>query len=102
MAWINRPKSNRNNEDRRKERQKIYQDSRWQKLRVIKLQKDPCCQVCGSIDNLQVHHIISMFNGYYSPQEYDRLAFDINNLCTLCQDCHKKVHDGEINLYDYL
>lgn len=102
MAWINKPTKSRSDEDRRKERQKVYQDSRWKKLRVLALQLHPCCCVCGGIDNLHVHHIVSMFDGYHTAEEYDRLAFDLDNLCVLCSECHRKVHDGEINLNDYL
>lgn len=95
MAWINRPKKNRNNEDRRKERSKIYNTKRWRDLRTLKLQLSPCCEECGSIENLQCHHKISPFEGYYPSEEYDRLAYDINNLETLCQECHNKRHNGK-------
>jgi len=102
MAWINKPKKNRADEDRKKERQSVYNTKRWRDLRTLKLQLNPCCEICGSIDNLQVHHIVSMFDGYYDPQTYDKLAFGLDNLCVLCSTCHEKVHAGEINLNDYL
>ncbi len=93
MAYINRPKSNRNNEDRKKERQAIYNTQRWRDLRTLKLQLTPCCEECGSIDDLQIHHIVSPFSGYHTAEEYDRLAYDIANLETLCQECHNKKHN---------
>lgn len=102
MAWIQTNKKNRKDEDRRKERQKVYQDSRWKKLRVLALQLHPYCCVCGGVENLHVHHIVSMFDGYYDPQTYDKLAFGLENLCVLCSECHEKVHAGEINLNDYI
>lgn len=97
MAWINKPQKDRANEDRKKERQGVYNTKRWRDLRVLKLQLNPCCEICGSIDNLQVHHIISPFEGYYAPADYDRLAYDINNLQTLCEICHNKLHNGLIS-----
>ena len=42
------------------------------------------CQMCGSLKNLQVHHI----------QSRSRLGNDSEqNLITLCADCHKSMHE---------
>ena len=92
MAYIQKPKKNRANEDRKKERQQIYDTKRWRDLRLLKLQLNPCCEICGGVENLHVHHIVSMFDGYYDPQTYDKLAYDINNLQTLCEKCHNDIH----------
>lgn len=46
------------------------------------------CQICGSKDiQLEVHHIIYRSNG-----GSDRM----DNLVTLCHDCHSKIHSGEL------
>ena len=48
------------------------------------------CQICGKKHTrLEVHHII-----YRSQGGTD----DENNLITLCEDCHKDIHDGKIVL----
>ena len=48
------------------------------------------CQICGKKHTrLEVHHII-----YRSKGGTD----DEDNLITLCEDCHSKVHDGQIIL----
>jgi len=48
------------------------------------------CQICGKKHTrLEVHHIV-----YKSQGGTD----DENNLITLCEDCHSKVHDGQIIL----
>lgn len=48
------------------------------------------CQCCGKKNcRLDVHHIIFRSNGGTN---------DENNLITLCEDCHKKVHKGMIVL----
>lgn len=46
------------------------------------------CQVCGKKHTrLEVHHIIYRSQGGTN---------DENNLITLCEDCHSKVHDGKL------
>ena len=48
------------------------------------------CQICGTKHTkLEVHHIV-----YRSKGGTD----DEDNLITLCETCHKKVHKGEINV----
>jgi hypothetical protein len=44
------------------------------------------CRECGSKENLHVHHIKEKSKGGTN---------DINNLITLCNDCHKEKHKGE-------
>ena len=49
------------------------------------------CQCCGTHDNnikLHVHHIESRQTGGNAP----------NNLITLCEHCHKALHEGKIEL----
>lgn len=49
------------------------------------------CQCCGAHDNdvkLHVHHIESRQTGGNAP----------NNLITLCEHCHKALHEGKIEL----
>lgn len=48
------------------------------------------CQVCGSTDNVEGHHLIDYaFGG----------AADPDNIITLCRKCHNAVHKGEIDLF---
>jgi 5-methylcytosine-specific restriction endonuclease McrA len=53
-------------------------------LRMAVLQRDGWkCQCCGSAANLHVHHM----------RHRGRLGSDvIDNLITLCVDCHGKLH----------
>jgi hypothetical protein len=48
-----------------------------------------CCWVCGSTDELEVHHI----NG-------DRSDNDLSNLLPLCEDCHSEVHYEKVGASD--
>lgn len=56
--------------------------SRWKAIRREALRRTPFCAMCGSGQNLQVHHIIPF-----------RLTRDNSqtNLIPLCRACHKRV-----------
>lgn len=50
------------------------------------------CQICGSKNGVEGHHIIDhQFIG----------AANVNNIITLCHDCHKKVHKGLFNIIEF-
>ena len=67
-------------------RQYIRSDE-WEKKREERLKKDGYkCQECGTAKNLEVHHIT-----------YERLGNeDINDLITLCKECHENIHRIDI------
>ncbi len=48
------------------------------------------CRVCGAKENLQIDHIKSV-------REFPELAFDVENLQTLCKTCHKTKSVEESN-----
>ena len=47
------------------------------------------CQVCGSRDRPEGHHILNYQHGG---------AANIDNIVTLCGECHKKVHRGLMDI----
>lgn len=47
------------------------------------------CQICGSTDCPQGHHIIDFQFGGSADQD---------NIITLCDDHHKKVHNNKIDI----
>ncbi len=47
------------------------------------------CQVCGSGQNVEGHHILNYQYGG---------AANIDNIVTLCRKCHKQVHRGKIDI----
>lgn len=51
------------------------------------------CWVCGKPAEC-VHHIISRRNKLF--------RYDLINLQPLCFNCHRLVHDGKIDVYDYI
>lgn len=60
------------------------QSEDWQEIRGVRLWVDGNkCQSCGSIKHLHVHHLT-----------YKRLGHEeIEDLVTVCKDCHKELHD---------
>ena len=64
------------------------QSKEWQIVRRKRLQIDGYkCQMCGTGKNLQVHHI-----------SYEHLGQEkeIDDLVTLCKECHQKVHEEDL------
>lgn len=64
-------------------------DPRWQKKRLEIMQRDGfACQLCGDnkIAALTVHH--KEYKKNTDPWDYDN-----DQLITLCEDCHKKIHN---------
>jgi hypothetical protein len=50
------------------------------KLRAKVIERDGCmCRICGSEENLEVHHMLALTFGGKST---------LKNLITLCEDCH--------------
>lgn len=50
------------------------------------------CQICGSNENAEGHHMVDyQFGG----------AADVENIMTLCRKCHKQVHRGKIDLIKF-
>jgi len=75
--------------------QGIYQDKRWKSLRTLKCRNNPLCEEClkkeiyKQLD--EVHHIIPWESGE-TKEEQELLAFDYENLKSLCIECHKEAH----------
>lgn len=100
MPTIYKPKKVTNNQafyqQRRRERQKIYNTSTWQKLRQNYLSQHPLCEEClkkGIIRSAKdIHHIIS-FMSTDDMCEREILAFDSSNLQALCRTCHCEKHN---------
>jgi 5-methylcytosine-specific restriction protein A len=67
--------------------QLIYQSRRWKRIRAIKIINNPLCEDClreGKTTQVQeVHHIIPI-------EVRPDLAFDYDNLMSLCVVHHKK------------
>ena len=64
-------------------------DSKWQKIRKIKITNNPLCESCANhdIDRLAnvVHHIIAI-------EKAPELRLTMSNLMSLCAECHESLH----------
>ncbi|WP_321425030.1 HNH endonuclease signature motif containing protein [uncultured Bacteroides sp.] len=100
MPTINKlPKKKRQteNSEKRTERKKWYNNTRWRKLRLQKLQDQPLCEEClkngekvtAAVD---IHHIISFMSTDNEELKY-QLFYDYSNLMSLCKECHQKIHN---------
>ena len=80
---------------KRKERQKIYQDVRWQRLRVAYLADHPLCEECltrgVTREAVDVHHVVSFMS--VEGVERIELALNYDNLRALCKECHQAEHN---------
>ena len=81
---------------------KKYKSKRWNSLRHQKLLLNPVCERClkKGIYNATaiVHH-----KEYVTDKNYldDNVFFNIDNLESLCRDCHNKEHFAEEAEYSF-
>lgn len=98
MAYIpKKKKSNRRFEMKRKERMKIYNTQRWRDIRDWKMVSEPLCEEClkhnKTTPSEEVHHIKS-FMTTDDPIKRSNLAYNYDNLMSLCKKCHQKMHNN--------
>lgn len=97
MPTIFKPKRRKDDSPKRKERMVIYNSVRWRALRLAKLRDNPLCEMCerNGVTRMadDVHHIQS-FMSTDDPDARRTLAFDYDNLMSLCDECHSKVHNN--------
>ena len=71
---------------------RVTRSSRWRVLRMQALRRDDFnCVSCGSVHRLQVDHIEPV-------RDRPELAWDLDNLQTLCASCHSRKTIQEIGL----
>lgn len=80
------------------ERRKIYNSERWRRLRAWKFACNPLCEMCLKEDKTvpaeDIHHIIS-FMSTDDLQQRLYLAYDFDNLMSLCKQCHGNIHNSK-------
>ena len=77
-----------------KGRAKFYNRDEWHELRDRVLERDHYeCEMCRDEGRLTIiQHSILEVDHIKPLEDYPELATDINNLRTLCKDCHNKRH----------
>lgn len=79
---------------------KIYNTPQWKNLRKIKLMSNPVCEMCleqGKVSPTEeIHHITPILTGKDELEMMD-LAFNYDNLISLCKECHHSLHNKKHN-----
>ncbi len=78
-----------------KDKSDIYNSREWRELRLQKLRENPLCEVCksnGFINSAHCVHHITPIESARTKEEMKHLAFDPNNLQSLCDKCHADIH----------
>jgi 5-methylcytosine-specific restriction protein A len=102
MPTIYKPKKKKNNNGNQydKERRKVYSSERWRTVRRLKFQQNPLCEKCEekglTVQAEDIHHVIS-FMSTNNPDIRYNLAYDFENLLSLCKQCHQKIHSMQRN-----
>ena len=83
---------------RDKRYQRLLNDRRWQEVKRIAWQRaGGLCEKCKAegivTAGVDCHHITPVETAT-SPQEMERLCYDVNNIQLLCIRCHSNVHRG--------
>lgn len=75
--------------------EKIYNSRRWRAMREMKLRETPLCEICEKDGRItpatQVHHQHEISLGL-TENDMLEIAFDYNNLQSLCERCHMRLH----------
>lgn len=93
-------------EQRRKERQAVYNTKEWKLLRQAVLRDTPLCVDClkeGKITlAAEVHHIKSFMKFAANDPRRMEYAYKKDNCVALCKQCHIYRHHPELkDLYKY-
>ena len=78
--------------------QRLLNNKRWQEVKRIVWQRtNGLCEECmkqGIVRaGVDCHHIVPVETAT-TPQEMERLCFDVNNVRLLCIACHSAIHKG--------
>ena len=98
MPYLKKPERAKQTSIKREERNDIYASAKWRKLRLAYLQQHPLCELCLKANKvvpaIDVHHIISFMT---TTDRLKRLylAYDPNNLMSLCKECHQREHNSK-------
>lgn len=68
---------------RRTEKVPLYNTERWKEVSLLKRLRNPKCEVCQKRPATAVHHI-------KRARDYPELQLDIDNLQSICDQCHGK------------
>lgn len=66
--------------------QKFYASTRWRKIRKIKINNNPLCEICEQFGRITPGDVVD----HIQPINQGGSQFDLRNLQTLCHSCHNR------------
>ena len=78
-----------------KDKVEIYNSREWRELRIQKLRANPLCEVCereGIVTAAHAVHHRHPIEDSTSKAEMRKWAFAWDNLVSVCDACHAKIH----------
>lgn len=74
----------------------VYSTTRWQRVRKAYFMEHPLCTRCLSQNRVkesqEIHHVIPLKTSNGDLNYLLQLAFDYDNLMSLCSKCHEDIH----------
>ena len=74
---------------------RYYNSKQWYTLRNSYIREHPLCEECLKQGNVtpatQVHHIVPFMSGIDEMTRW-RLLTDVDNIMSVCDDCHHELH----------
>ena len=83
------------NPKQQKDKAEIYNSREWRELRILKLRANPLCEVCeqdGIVTSAHAVHHRHPIEDSTSKAEMRKWAFMWENLVSVCDACHAKIH----------
>ena len=83
------------NPKQQKDKAEIYNSREWRELRILKLRANPLCEVCeqeGIVTSAHAVHHRHPIEDSTSKAEMRKWAFMWENLMSVCDACHAKIH----------
>ena len=83
------------NPKQQKDKMEIYNSREWKELRIAKLRANPLCEVCereGIVTAAHAVHHRHPIEDSTSKAEMRKWAFAWDNLVSVCDACHAKIH----------
>ena len=78
-----------------KDKMEIYNSREWKELRIQKLRANPLCEVCereGIVTAAHAVHHRHPIEDSTSKAEMRKWAYMWDNLVSVCDACHAKIH----------
>lgn len=98
MPTIYKPKKAKKKEKKlyEEERRKIYKSTRWRKLRELKIAQQPLCEMCLKEGKTTIAEDVHHIESFMSTDDHMRrmaLAYDYENLMSICKMHHQMIHN---------